>query len=74
MQGKTSENCDFLKLQVTNKFEKEQKTKFKSRKTQFETLSRKRVFSLLSNAKRKINERGNAIYAFSKRTKKFELN
>ena len=36
MQGKTWEICDFLELEVTNKFKRAQ-TKFKSRKIHFKT-------------------------------------
>ena len=36
MQGKTWDICDFLELEVTNKFKRAQ-TKFKSRKIHFKT-------------------------------------
>ena len=67
MQGKTSKSCDFLELQVTNKFDKSTKQNLSLEKPLQK--ERKRMFSLLSIAKWKINERGNAVYAFSKRTK-----
>ena len=71
MQGKTLESCDFLELQVTNKLDKSTKQNLSLEKPLEK--ERKRMFSLLSIAKRKNNEKGNAVYTFSKRTKKFKF-
>ena len=49
MQGKTSESCDFLELQVTNKFDKSTKQNLSLEKPLQK--ERKRMFSLLSIAK-----------------------
>ena len=73
MQGKTSESCDFLELQVTNKFEKSTKQNLSLEKSLQNTSKKKNVLFVIKH-KTKINERGNAIYAFCERTKKFELN
>ena len=73
MQGKTSKSCDFLELQVTNKLDKSTKQNLSLEKSLQNTNKKKNVL-LLSNRKIKINERGNAVYAFCERTKKFDLN
>ena len=47
MQGKTSESCDFLELQVTNKFEKSTKQNLSLEKSLQNTSKKKNVLFVI---------------------------
>ena len=52
MQGKTSESCDFLELQVTNKFEKSTKQNLSPEKSFQNTNKKKNVLFVIERKKK----------------------